>query len=297
MKTQSIGDALVHRIVEFDGFPIDGGGMFARWRPGVMEQARAWLDPRLLSPGGDQLILAFHSFVVQSGGRNILIDGCNGNDKNRAPLDYATGLQVPYLDRLAAIGLRPEDIDVVLCTHLHFDHVGWNTRLIDGRWVPTFPNARYVMARADAEYFAELPAVGINAVHSAAYYDSVLPVIEAGQADLIETHGPIAHELGRGMHLEGAAGHTPGSVILHLQGGGRHAVFSGDVVHHPIQLADPALGIHDEFDAALSEATRRRLMETLADTDTLLMAAHFPAPTAGRIVSHSGGCAFAFAED
>jgi len=249
-----------------------------------------------LTPEGDNLIVAFHSYVIQCGGRNILVDSCNGNDKQRAPLDYATGLRTDYLDGLTRLGLTPEDIDVVLCTHLHFDHVGWNTRLADGRWVPTFPNARYVMAKADVDFFAALKPEGINAVHSAAYYDSVLPVIEAGQADLIETAGTIACELGRGLHLEGACGHTPGSVMLHVQGGGRRALLSGDVVHHPVQLADPTLRIHDEYDRVLSEAVRRRMIENLADVDTLLLAAHFPTPTVGRIVSRKGAAVFQYDE-
>jgi glyoxylase-like metal-dependent hydrolase (beta-lactamase superfamily II) len=297
MKTKQLGDALIHRIVEFEGFPITGELMFTGWKPETLIAAREWLDPRLMTPGGDNLIIGFHSFLVQAGGRNILVDGCNGNDKQRAPLDYATGLRTDYLDGLTRLGLAPEDIDVVLCTHLHFDHVGWNTRLADGRWVPTFPNARYVMAKADVDYFARLKPEGINAVHSAAYYDSVLPVIEAGQADLIESAGPIDIELGQGLRLEGVCGHTPGSVMLHVNGGGRHALLSGDVIHHPIQLADPALAIHDEFDRALSESVRRTLIERLTDVDTLLLAAHFPAPTAGRIVSRRGSPIFQFAED
>jgi len=297
MKTKRLGDTLIHRIVEFDGFPITGDLMFHGWRPETMEAARAWLDPRLLTPEGDNLIIGFHSFLVQAGGRNVLVDSCNGNDKQRAPLDYATGLRTDFLGGLTRLGLTPEDIHVVLCTHLHFDHVGWNTKLADGRWVPTFPNARYVMGKADVDFFSALKPEGINAVHSAAYYDSVLPVIEAGQAELIDTAGTIACELGHGLHLEGACGHTPGSVMLHVHGGGRHALLSGDVIHHPIQLADPALAIHDEYDHALSEAVRRRLIEKLTDVDTLLLAAHVPAPTAGRVVSRKGVPTFQYDED
>jgi glyoxylase-like metal-dependent hydrolase (beta-lactamase superfamily II) len=297
MKTRRLGDMLIHRVVEFDGFPVAGGGIFEGWRPEILEDARGWLDPRLLSPDGSHLLLTFHSFVLQTGGRNILIDTCHGNDKNRAPLDYATGLQGPYLARLAEIGLAPEDIDVVLCTHLHFDHVGWNTRLTDGRWVPTFPKARYVMARADVDYLNTLLPVGVDAAHVAAYHDSVLPVIAAGQADLIDTTGPIAHEIGHGLHLEGAAGHTPGSVLLCTHSGGQDAIFSGDVLHHPVQLADTRLGIHGEYDPVLAKSVRDGLIARLTDTDTLLLAAHFPDPTAGRIVSRRGGFAFAFAEE
>jgi glyoxylase-like metal-dependent hydrolase (beta-lactamase superfamily II) len=200
--------------------------------------------------------------------------------------------QTPYLENLAAQGFRPEDIHMVLCTHLHFDHVGWNTRLENGRWVPTFPNARYIFGRRDYEHFAseaaELP-------HREAYDDSVLPVVQAGQAEIIDLEGPTAavQEIGDGVWLEPAFGHSPGSCLVKAQAGGDEALFWGDVIHHPVQLARPELTLPFDFDQPLAAKVRQDVLARIADSNTMCFPAHFRGDTAGRV--HRDGDAYRYA--
>jgi glyoxylase-like metal-dependent hydrolase (beta-lactamase superfamily II) len=260
--------------------------------PADLATLRPWYADEFMGPDLDstRINLSVHSFVLRSAHRNILIDTCNGNDKTRV-IPFANMLNIDYLGGLARAGLAPGDIEVVMCTHLHCDHVGWNTRLSDGRWVPAFPNARYLFARPDVEYFAAHPEDGI---HGPAFADSVFPVIEAGLADLVETDHVVEKELDDGIWLEGAPGHSPGCCVIHARSAGEHAIFSGDVFHHPIQLAQPELHFLGDMDAAAAVRTRRRLFETYADSGTVFYPAHFTAPTVGRIQSASTGFRYRF---
>ena len=236
------------------------------------------------------LLNSVHSYVLRTGRAKILIDACIGNHKATG-VPMFDGRDAPYLDRLAAIGLGPEDIDVVLCTHMHADHVGWNTRLQDGRWVPTFPKARYVFARTELDNLqARASDKNEGLSFLAVYKESVLPVVEAGQAELVATD----HELEKGIWLEPAPGHTPGNVIIHLQSQDAHGVFSGDVVHHPVQIPNPDWSPVFCQDPLHSAATRKRVVETLADTDITLLPAHFRGATAGTIRGNGDACAFHF---
>jgi glyoxylase-like metal-dependent hydrolase (beta-lactamase superfamily II) len=298
MKTKQIGSILVHQVVEMASLPISANAMFADCTADMLSWGREWLDQRFIAPDSDQIYLSMHSFVVRSGGRNILIDTCHGNDKQRdGAMAYYHNLHTDYLGNLALHGLKPEDIDFVLCTHLHFDHVGWNTRLENGRWVPTFPNARYLMARVDFDHFGAAPPDGHDAMHIPSFNDSVLPVVEAGQVDFVHLDRLGDHDLGPDLWLESAPGHTMGSIVLHARNEAGAAMFTGDVWHHPLQLAEPSLSIFVEQDVALGRATRNGLIDRHADTDTLVMAAHFPSPTAGRIVSHKDGFRFQLAPE
>jgi glyoxylase-like metal-dependent hydrolase (beta-lactamase superfamily II) len=264
----------------------------------MLARGREWLDERFIARDRDDIYLSFHSFVIQSGGRNILVDTCHGNDRQRdGNFAYYNQLQTDYLGNLARYGMGPEDIDVVLCTHLHFDHIGWNTRLENGRWVPTFPNARYLMSKVDFDHFGAIGADTHEAMHLQSYQECVLPVVAAGQVDFVAMDRTSDHDLGPNLWLEPAPGHTLGSVVLHARNEHGGALFSGDVWHHPLQFAEPSLAIFVEQDVALGTATRRRLIEGCVDTNTLLMAAHFPSPTAGRVVSHGDGFRFRLAND
>jgi glyoxylase-like metal-dependent hydrolase (beta-lactamase superfamily II) len=299
MKTKRIGSILIHQVAELENLPVAASAIFPDFRPDMAARGREWLDARFIAPDSDTIYLSFHSFVIQSGGRNILVDTCHGNDKQgrEGTFAYYNGLRTGYLGNLACFGLRPEDIDVVLCTHLHFDHVGWNTKLENGRWVPTFPNARYLMSKVDFDHFGNAGLDSHDAMHLLSYNDSVLPVVEAGQADFIHLDRMRDHDLGTDLWLESAPGHTAGSVVLHARNDAGGALFSGDCWHHPLQFAEPSLSLSIEQDAATSMATRRRLIEGCVDTNTLVMAAHFPSPTAGRVISHGDGFRFQFTPD
>lgn len=296
MKPFRIGDVEIGRVVELDGVPFPADLIFPGIDPAAIARSREWLDERFVVRDADQLMWSFHSYVIRAGGRTILIDTCHGNDKQRpAPVDYCHMWQTDYLGNLARAGLRPEDIDIVMCTHLHIDHVGWNTRLDNGRWVPTFPNARYLMTRLDYERFEHMsPDDQEGAISHYSFQDSVLPVMEAGQADLIETDHVVERDLAGGIWLEAAPGHTAGSALIHVQNAHGHAIFCGDALHHPVQAEDLSIHVAGEYDSAMGERTRRELLTRCCDTDTLLLPAHFASPSAARVIAPGGGFRFRF---
>jgi glyoxylase-like metal-dependent hydrolase (beta-lactamase superfamily II) len=206
----------------------------------------------------------------------MLVDTCVGNDKTRTNPAWNM-LATDWLARLAAAGLPPESVDLVLCTHLHVDHVGWNTRLRDGRWVPTFPRARYVFGRREWEHWSRVQ----EEEYAAIYADSVQPVLDAGRADLVEADHRISEEI----RLEPTPGHTPGHVSVHIGSGGREAVITGDLMHHPVQCAEPEWPSNFDVDVAEARATRRAFCARYADRDVTVLGTHFATPTAGRLAS------------
>lgn len=300
MKTLRFGEARVDKIVEVDTMWFDAASFYPNIEPGTVERHARTLGPHFIDARSGRLALSFHSYLIRTRHRNILIDTCNGNDKPRGPkVGWQNMLKSStYLANLARLGMHPEDIDIVLCTHLHCDHVGWNTRLVDGKWVPTFPNARYVMAREEFEHFARLhaeqPAYPVN---HGAWEDSVLPVVAAGQADIVAMSHVVESELGERVWTEPAPGHTPGHITVHIEGAGQEAIMSGDIIHHPLSLVEPGLEMYADFDREQGKQMRRKLVERCADTATLLLTGHFPSPTAGRICSCGDRFTFRFAED
>ncbi len=297
MKTQKFGSIEVHKLVEIDRMAVDCGWLLKNLTPEILEGQRDWLGPNLVEPGSSKIFISFHSYVIRTGKLNILIDTCNGNDKQRPSMPAWHMLNTDYLLRLHDIGLKPEDIDIVMCTHLHADHVGWNTKLENGRWVPTFPKARYLMSRGDYEYYDQLhrsnPPLPVN---RGSFIDSVLPVMEHGRAVLVDPGDRVDADLTDAIRLESAAGHTPGNLNIFLNSGGKRACFSGDVFHHAIQCALPELMSPADFNSEQGIAARRHLLDTYADSDLLLLTGHFPEPTAGRIVRHGDGFRFRFGD-
>lgn len=238
-----------------------------------------WSSELSLDPQAAVFRIEVRSYLLKVDGLNVLIDTCCGNDKERS-VPWAHRLQSQWLQNLRAAGCKPADIHLVLCTHLHADHVGWNTRLDDGRWVPTFPNARYVFSRRDFEFFGRQTREAHN---REAYLDSVLPVVEAGLAEILDSDQCVHREIEDGIWLEDAAGHSPGSVVVNAQRGGSRAVFTGDVVHHLIQLVRPDIAFFADEDPVVACATRQRLLAQYADLEAVLYPAHFPDPPAGRV--------------
>jgi len=190
-------------------FPAETSGLYKKYD---------WLVPRFMTPEG-QIILAVQAFVLTVGGRRIVVDTCVGNDKPRE-IEQCNNLQTAFLKDLTAAGFPPETIDTVLCTHLHFDHVGWNTRLRDGSWVPTFPRARYLFGRRDLEFFSKQRH---EATHREAFDDSVAPILDAGLADIIDSDAGVHREIGDGIWLEDVSGHSPGNLCLIAECGGERA--------------------------------------------------------------------------
>ena len=253
--------------------------------PEAFAETRAATDARFVNVDNGTLKMSFHSFVVRTPAGNLLVDTCVGNHKTYPTLAEWNQQQFPYIDRLAEAGLTPEDIDFVCCTHLHGDHVGWNTRLEAGRWVPTFENARYLMAADELAHLENLQAADPDNMYQHVWRESVLPIIEYERVDRVQSN----HEILPGIRLRPAHGHTPGNVVIELEDDGKRALMSGDVVHHPVQIERPDWSAQFDEDPDMARATRRKLLERVADTDTELLGAHFSGPTALRVVSSPKG--------
>ena len=273
----AVGGIEWRRIIESEGPDFDVGFLLPDATPEALAPHRAWLEPRFLDPATDKVVMAMQSYVLRTRRRTVLVDACVGNHKERRfHPPWAHRASNRYLDELAAIGLAPDDIDFVMCTHLHADHVGWNTRLLDGRWVPTFPNARYLFARTEYEHWIEINEGG-KKYSDGCIDDSVLPVVEAGQADIVADDYAFDDEISFAL----TPGHTPGHVAIELASQGERAVLSGDVCHTPLQCREPGWSAVGCTDRAQSAATRRAFLERHCDTGTLVMTAHFPSPSVG----------------
>ncbi|MET9360492.1 MBL fold metallo-hydrolase [Streptomyces sp. NPDC006632] len=270
----TLGDVTVTRVKEFYGSARMSPGQFFPDSPdGSWGEQRAWLAPDFWDPATDECHTAIQSWLLRSEGRTILVDTGVGNHKDRPYAPVWSRLDTGYLANLAAAGVRPEDVDLVINTHLHIDHVGWNTRL-DGRsWVPTFPNATYLMNRRDFDFWD--PANGNESVlgrgNQNVFEDSVTPVHRAGLTRLWEG----SYRIDKNLRLDLAAGHTPGSSVLTLESGGDRALFVGDLVHTALQIAEPATNSCFCEDPVESRATRHRLLGRAADTTMLVFPAHF----------------------
>ena len=275
--TFNIGDMRVDRIVEQEVPGFDPFEFFPNLTKEELEANRGMLEPNALDPKSGLLVFAMQSFVVRAGGLNILIDSCIGNDKNRPtrPL-WHMKTDTTYMDALKRAGLTVNDIDVVMCTHLHPDHVGWNTKLEDGRWVPTFPKARYVFSKAELEYWTAQ-----NAKQSILHFeDSVLPIVPAGRTELVKSD----HELTHGVQLLPTPGHTPDHYSVRLASQGAEAIVTGDLIHSPIQCACTHLHSRPDVDPVQGMNTRNAFMDRYAETDTLIAATHFPSPSLGQFI-------------
>ena len=290
MQVTRIGDFEVHRITEFEGPFIAPEVFFPDYDPALLAAHPDMTGPRLVDPATGKLVFSFHSFVVKTGRHTILIDSCLGNDKERPSRPQFHRLRTPFLADLAQAGVAPEAVDYVLCTHLHWDHVGWNTRLDNGRWVPTFPNARYVMARREFDHWQAVQERGEDSPHRLAFEDSVLPVVRSGQSVLVGDD----YAMEDGLWFEAAPGHTPGNVVIHARSREERALFLGDILHHQFQLMQPRWSTVACTDRELSRRTRMRLIEEHAAAGTRLMPGHFPAPTVGRIVRRGSAYRYAF---
>ncbi len=290
MQTTRIGDFEVHRLTEFEGPFIAPEIFFPDFDADVLRAHPDMAGPRLIDPATGKLVFSFHCFIVKTGRHTILIDSCLGNDKERPTRPQFHRLRTPFLTDLANAGVSVEDVDYVMCTHLHWDHVGWNTRLENGRWVPTFPNARYVMARREFDHWQGVHQQGEDTPHRRAFEDSVLPVVRTGQSVLVDDD----YAFEDGLWFESAPGHTPGNVVIHARSRDDGAVFLGDVLHHQLQLAKPEWSTVACSDRELSRKTRTRLVEEYAERGTRLLPAHFPAPTVGRIVRHGSAYRYRF---
>jgi glyoxylase-like metal-dependent hydrolase (beta-lactamase superfamily II) len=282
MASWMLGETSVTRIVEAEDPLLSPYEVFPDCKPEHIAEHAAWLIPRFYDPASELLVISIQSFVIRKAGLTILIDTCSGEHKNRERPRFHQRTW-PWLERLKAAGVEPEAVDLVMCTHLHVDHVGFNTRLENGKWVPTFPNARYLIARKEWEYWQResrstaLPRTGDYIA------DSVLPIFAAGQADLIDPDYGVASTL----WLEPTPGHTPAHFAVHVGGGGKEIVLSGDMMHHPLQLRYPHWSTRFCADQAQARETRAAFLAKYAGSGTMVVPSHFPSPS-GILIEREG---------
>jgi glyoxylase-like metal-dependent hydrolase (beta-lactamase superfamily II) len=275
-----IGQFQIDRLADIDVVRLPSSRGFPLLTRDILTEHARIMGPRFIDPETLDLFISFHTYVLRINGRVILVDSCIGDHKHRPNRPDWHLRQSDFLQRLAGLGVQAEDVDAVMCTHMHADHVGWNTRLVNGQWVPTFPNARYIMAEVEYRHWqARYDKEGASLNHGS-FADSVLPVVKSGQADMVGMSQQIEH----GIHLEPAAGHTPGTVLIHVEDGADHGVLTGDIIHHPIQLAFPDMPSKYCEDPEQSAKVRVALCERYAGTQSRLLTAHFPAPSSGRIL-------------
>ena len=286
-----IGDVEVLRVEEMLTPGYEPGFLFPDYDAEVLLQHPQLAQPNFFHGDSGKLMSSMHSWLLRVGERIILIDTACGNDKVRSYPAFARFhmLHLPYLDRLAECGVRPEDVTLVINTHLHVDHVGWNTRLEGGRWVPTFPNARYIMGRAELAHWRD-PEGGLR-VHpmgAEVIADSVDPVIEAGLVDLID----YREEILPGITVQAVSGHTAGQMAVRVHSRGQTALFTGDTFHQPMQVYRPDWSSRFCERPDVANATRRALFEEAAETDAVLFPAHAGVPHAGRVARDASGFRF-----
>jgi glyoxylase-like metal-dependent hydrolase (beta-lactamase superfamily II) len=274
MDTQRyrVGDATITCVVESQNEGIPTPFFF----PGASDEGvrrHAWVVPEFANERG-RLAMRVQAFVVELGGRVVIVDPCVGNGKKRS-LPFWNDQSWPFLERFAEAGFAPERVDAVVHTHLHADHVGWDTRLRDGAWVPTFVRARHLYTARELDWCKSAGNPGTDGV----YDDSIAPIVAAGLADVVDEDA----DLGGGLRLEPTPGHTPGHVSLWIESRGELALLTGDFLHHPVQCAEPLWAEVGDEDADQARATRRRMFERAAATGALVLGTHFANRPGGRI--------------
>lgn len=278
------GDVRIDRVVEQQAPLFDPLTFFPGLTPEILEESKAWLPPDALDPATGKVVLCVQSYIVRTPHHTILVDSCVGNDKDRPAHPFWNQMKgTQYMTALAALGLGVEDIDVVLCTHLHVDHVGWNTQLLDGRWVPTFPNARYVFSKEELAFWT----AESRGAPPPWIVDSVLPIVAANRAELVATD----HVLSEHVRLEPTPGHTANHFAVQVGRGRTEAVLTGDLIHSPIQMRHPEISMRADADPVQAAVTRRRFLECYCDAPVLVCTAHFPLPSTGRVTRAGGGFA------
>lgn len=279
----SLGAVEITRVVEWSGPVLTARSVIPDSDAETWRRNEDWLAPDFWTPADDAYRCHIQMWVLRSEGKTILVDTGVGNDRERPQVPQFAGLRTDFLSRLREAGVRPEDVDTVVNTHIHYDHVGWNTELRDGQWVPTFPNATYLISRADNLYFDpesphrrrpprderdRLRWEGSKLV----FNDSIAPIHHAGQAELWEG----THRIDDNLLLEAAPGHTPGSSVLSLRSGTDRAVFVGDMLHSPVQLLEPGWNSCFCHDPRLAAKTRRAYLSRAAELRELIIPAHWP---------------------
>lgn len=277
-----IGDVTITKVHEIT-LPAPAVFFYEECTPEDLERDAWWTRPHHIDDEGN-VLFSHHSLVVESQGRSIVVDTCVGNGRER-PFPGYGDLATDFMERFLGAGFAPADVDVVLCTHLHFDHVGWNTTLVDSKWVPTFPNARYLFGRVEYEHWSREDHDESEVAGTSSFDDSVRPVVEAGLMDLVEWDHRITDE----VRLTPSPGHTPGHHSVVIESAGELAVITGDCVHASIHFAHPEWRSIADADHETAVETRRRVRDEWSTNDALVIGTHFPTPSSGHLRNDDRG--------
>jgi glyoxylase-like metal-dependent hydrolase (beta-lactamase superfamily II) len=281
-------DITIHPVVEQARCTdFDVMGFFPALTKELYDENHSWLEPAFVDPTNNGLVLCIQSFVIKTPHHNILIDACVGNHKPRPARPFWNMLNHDRFEKgLAATGLAADDIDYVMCTHLHGDHVGWNTRLDNGRWVPTFPKARYIMSDRELTYWTAREKD--NAASCPWITDSVLPIIAAKREQIVKSDFAFNEQ----VRFVPSPGHTIDHFSVLVGPAGADVLITGDMIHSPIQGRYPELGMMSDYDSKQAEQTRRTIFDRFCEEPTIMCATHFPAPSTGRVRRWDNGYKF-----
>jgi len=292
----TIGSVSITPVQELAGWRFPATNLYPSITPAAFGAAARNWGTRLADPATGELMLDINCYVVRTPDSTILVDTGNGNDKHRPVMAAHHMFATDFLGRLAAVGVKPTDVDAVVSTHLHQDHCGWDTMLVDGEWVPTFSRATHWFSKAELDHVSRFGRTSPDGSLEYDFYrtfeDTIQPVLLAGLARTLTAEHVLFDDGRTRIWVEEVAGHTPGHVIVHVRGEDGYAIMSGDAIHHPLQFADLDLPQVGDVDPAAAARVRRRLVETCIEHDVMLLTAHFPA--AGRIVSTVDGYGFAW---
>jgi len=291
MQDIRLGDVTISAILEHQKLGLSPDKLFLDCDLEVARGHYAEMEPFLYDAESDRIVLAFQSFLVRTPKSIIMVDTCNGPDKFQSAISWDTK---PWLDRLHELGLTFEDIDFVLCTHLHIDHTGWNTRLENGKWVPTFPNATYLFERGEYAYWQNAAEKGLPSIHrDGVWQTNCLPIAEAGLAKFVEGNFDVDDY----VSLMPTPGHSPGHYCVRIRSGGLEAIALGDLAHHVLQCREPDWSTPFCWDPGMAARSRRALLHEAAGNGTLLLPTHFPAPTAGRVTADGARFRYHFLDE
>ena len=292
MRRLKFGDITSDRVGESEGPAFFAEYLFPDSNHSTLMSHKSWLIPFFLDRNSGRLVMSIHTYVIKTPRHVILVDTCVGNDKVRPSTPQWNLQDNKWLQNLkATAGISPEQVDFVLCTHLHVDHVGWNTRLLNGRWVPTFPNAKYLFHKVEYDYWSVTVSQSNSqdkGSNDECFVDSILPIVDGGQALFVNG----SHQIDDHLWLEATPGHTPGHVCLHLKAGHQKAIFFGDLMHLPIQCVYPEWNSRFCVDDVQSRLTRKQFLAAAVDSNMLVLGAHFAFPTSGRIVGNKSHFSF-----
>ena len=270
IQTWEIGEAKITKVTEMEQI-WPGFAVIPKASPEAMLEHEWTLGP-FADPATGRIRLSFHAFCIEIGDEKIVVDTCAGNDKHRPNFEALGGLDTDFMDRMIEAGFGPDDVTAVVCTHLHVDHVGWNTHLVGDEWVPSFPKARYLFGEKEWAHWRVEPQVYGDVVG-----DSIQPCIDAGLAELVQSD----MRLNDAVWLEPTPGHTPGHHSVRISSNGADAVITGDLCHHPIQFQLPEWSSEPDVDKPAATATRRQFAERYCDDHTLILGTHFGGPSCG----------------